>query len=255
MNDSHAKLKGLLWLLAGLALGVSFALGISFFAKLTPWSIEEKGARAFGDFSEKVCDRHPEAGDLLKKIVHRLVPVYPADKEFPLTVEVIRDPEVNAFAFLGGHVYLNSGLLKQAESADEIAGVLAHEIEHVKQRHIVQGVFVALITMQMLAIVMPDVSEQARDISHRLLQMKFTKGQEHDADEGGLKRLQDSNIDVKGYQHFFERMAKLDLGSSMLSDHPSGEDRIALVKMHANRDVQPILTKKEFLQLKRICEN
>ena len=58
--------------------------------------------------------------------------------EFPYTFKVLEDKSINAFAIPGGHTYVNTGLIKAAESEDELAAVMAHEINHVVARHSTQ---------------------------------------------------------------------------------------------------------------------
>src|SRR5262249_25647344 len=58
-----------------------------------------------------------------------------SDSKFPFTIKVIEDDSVNAFALPGGHLFINTGLIKHAESEAELAGAMAHEIAHVAARH------------------------------------------------------------------------------------------------------------------------
>src|SRR5574337_289528 len=58
-----------------------------------------------------------------------------SDLGIPLTVKVLDDPSINAFALPGGFLYVNTGLLRAAAEEDQMAGVLAHEIAHVAARH------------------------------------------------------------------------------------------------------------------------
>ena len=58
-----------------------------------------------------------------------------SDLTIPLTVKVIDDPAINAFALPGGFLYVNRGLLLAADEEDQLAGVMAHEIAHVAARH------------------------------------------------------------------------------------------------------------------------
>src|SRR5437764_1747906 len=58
----------------------------------------------------------------------------------PFDFKVINDPNVNAFSLPGGHIYINSGLIAQADKADMLAGVMAHEISHVVARHAIKQV-------------------------------------------------------------------------------------------------------------------
>lgn len=85
----------------------------------------------------------------------------------------------------------------------------------------------------------------AADRVRYFLNMDFTKSQEWQADEDGLRRLPQARIDSCGFQQFFVRMQKKDNSMAFLSDHPSNRERLELTRRFANRDVQPILTSAE----------
>src|SRR5262249_12293612 len=89
--------------------------------------------------------------------------------------------------------------------------------------------------------------------SNYFLKMDFTRGQEAQADEGGLKRLQKAHVDNQGFKHFFERMETSGTAQDFLSDHPSNRARIEMAKQFDNQNVQPILTQDEWKNLKGYC--
>ena len=252
-----SKVKGIIWLLAALLAGGAAALGLPFMARSIPWSVEQRLAMMLNGSSEiKACDldRHREAAALLEKVVRRIYPVYPTDREFPARVTIIHGDTVNAFAFLGGRIYVYEGLLKQAESAEELAGILAHEIEHVRRRHIMQGVFVRLMTLQAVKVIFTGQGSFDPKLAGMLLNMRFSREQETEADEGGLKRLHDARIDVSGFQHFFEREGGASSLPTILSDHPENESRAELIKKYRNGSVVPIMSQAEWAQVKTICQ-
>src|SRR5947209_2876841 len=128
----NPKTSGLLWLTLALVLGASLSLGLPYFAKWVPRNIEDRIGRTFEIIpTQLICTQNPTARRLFEKVIHRIYPLTAEEKKFPITFEVVRGTTINAFAALGGHIFIYDGLLKQAESADELAGVLAHEIEHV----------------------------------------------------------------------------------------------------------------------------
>jgi predicted Zn-dependent protease len=252
-----SKFKGIIWLLAALLAGGMFALGLPFIARHIPWSVEQRLAMMVNGSPEiQACDleRHKEAAALLERVVRRVYPLYPADREFPAKVTIIRGDTVNAFAFLGGRIYVYEGLLKQTESAEELAGILAHEIEHVRRRHIVQGVFVRLMTVQAFKVIFTGQGSMDPQLAGMLLNMRFSREQESEADEGGLKRLHDARIDVSGLQHFFERAGNMSSLPTILSDHPASESRAELMKKYRNSSPDPIMSRAEWAQVKTICK-
>ena len=249
------KIKGLIWLVSAVLLGVLFAFGLGYFARLLPWSVEQKMASVLGVFGSKNCSQNSShiSNVALDKVLMRLYPVYPDDKEFPLDVSVIRGETVNAFAYLGGKIFVYEGLLKKVESPEELAGILAHEIEHVKLRHVIQGVFARFITSEMLKFIFSGgkVNPQSAEV---FLNLKFSVKQEEMADRGALERLRDSKVDVSGFQNFFKRdHYEYEQFFSLLSDHPSNRDRAQLVNQYKGHAVEDILTSAEWMDLKNIC--
>ena len=121
-----SKIKGVIWLLAALLTGGAVALGLPFFARQIPWSMEQRLAAWHGglpDITASDVTRNKETAALLDRVIRRVYPLYPADREFPVKITVIRGKTVNAFAYLGGQIYVYEGLLQQTESAEELAGI------------------------------------------------------------------------------------------------------------------------------------
>jgi Zn-dependent protease with chaperone function len=250
MSETHPKLKGLLWI-GGTALVAALVIfALPFFAKHVPWSFETKmaGYLETGDHFEPCTNA---AGKLeLKKVVDRLYP----QPEFPIDASVISGKTVNAFAFLGGKIYIYDGLLQKAESPEELAGVLAHEIEHVRHRHIIEGVFVRLVTIELLRFIFDPQSGVDPNIINSLVNLRFSRDQEDEADRDGLKRLQRAHVNVMGFAQFFKREDKAGAIPALLSDHPSSGNRSELAQSYFRVDTTPVLTVNEWKNLKKICE-
>jgi len=253
MSDHASKFKGLIWLVVACVLGGLFAVGLSPLAHIIPWSWEKHlGEATRLDLPGKECRNNPAAEALLQRLVQRLYPVEPGDRGFPVEVHVANSPVINAYAGLGGIITLNSGLLNKAESPEEIAGVLAHEIEHVHHRHIMEGALVHLFTAEGIHLIFGDASSAA-GFAKYLLNMDFTKDQERQADEEGLRRLQAARVDNQGFKRFFEKMGKHEGSSVFLSDHPSNQERIEMVEKFKNEDTKPIMTSAEWEVLRNYC--
>lgn len=249
MEDHASKLKGLIWVLIACGCGVLLATGIGPLAHLVPWSWEQKLGNVVNPDLGKEGSYNPQADALLQRLVKRIYPVNPDDSDFSIEVKVVKNPVINAYATLGGKIYLNSGLLKKAESPEEIAGVLAHEIEHVHRRHIMEGALVHLFTAEGIHLIFGD-SGSAAGFADYFLRMDFTRSQETQADEGGLRRLQKAHVSNQGFKRFFESMEKDEPSSVFLSDHPSNRERIEMVDQFKNQDVQPVMTQTEWEMLK-----
>lgn len=143
---------------------------------------------------------------------------------------VVQSNEVNAFAAPGGVVVVYSGLIKQSERPEELAGVLAHEVAHVELRHSLHGLIKKAGFGILLSFVMGDWSGTAIGGGiATLTEMKFSRDAETQADEEGLRRLVAARISPHGMPDFFAKLAKKESGRpdlSMLSTHPASAERM-----------------------------
>jgi predicted Zn-dependent protease len=165
---------------------------------------------------------------------------------------VIRDNGINAFALPGGFIGVNSGLLLDTKNESELAGVIAHEVAHVTQRHIARSIAAQsksslVSTAAMLAAILIGVAgggdaamagmAAAQSLAIQQ-QISFTRANETEADRVGLGILARSNFDPQGMPAFFETMSR-HAGSSeinipeMLRTHPVTSTRIAETKERA----------------------
>lgn len=254
MTQDHAsRLKGLVWVVLACLVGVLFAAGLAPLAHAIPWSWETKLGKALDTgLTKRECRYRAQPDALLQRVVQRLYPIESGDHAFSIQVRVVTDPAINAYAALGGKITVNSGLLSKAESPEELAGVLAHEIEHVHHRHIMEGTLVHLFTAEGFQLMFGQHSSAADWVQY-FLNMDFTRTQEVQADEDGLRRLQQAHVDNRGFRQFFERMEKTDSTATFLSDHPSNRERLEMARRFDNRDVSPIMTATEWQLLKNYC--
>ncbi len=149
--------------------------------------------------------------------------------DIPYTFQVVNDKSINAFATMGGFVYMNTGLITKAENEAELAGVIAHEIGHIAARHSINQ-------MKEQAIAQGLVSAAGLDRNTAVqlgLQVGFklprSRGDELEADELGLKNLIKAGYAPIGMVTFFDKLMKAQSSGappSFLSTHPATEDRI-----------------------------
>ncbi|MBF0387583.1 MAG: M48 family metallopeptidase, partial [Candidatus Omnitrophica bacterium] len=192
-TDKASKTKGLVWVLAAVALAVVFGCGITPFVRAIPWHWEKDIANSLGSSEHNdVCRGNLKQEVLLKQLITRLYPLDRDDDRFSINVQIVNNSDVNAFAELGGKISLYRGLLEKAQSPEEVAGILAHEITHVSRRHILEGFVVHLMTIGGIQMVFG--SSSSVKWTNFFLKMDFSRTQEAEADEGGLLRLQKANI-------------------------------------------------------------
>jgi beta-barrel assembly-enhancing protease len=247
------KIKGLLWVLFAFGVAAGLARWLPSLVRYTPWWAERSLARLVGmGPSGIVCHGSDASTAALDTLVHRIYPLSADDRAVPITIEVIRASTVNAVATLAAKVYVFDGLIQQAKSPEELTGVLAHEIEHVRHRHIIQGLLVNLFAIGALKTTLPGDDQSAR-IAYSLLSMQFSRQQEAQADEKGLERLRLAQVDAGGFAQFFTRAKNLPSPPPFLSNHPSNESRQALAARFTGYPVTPVLDTPEWQALQAIC--
>lgn len=143
-----------------------------------------------------------------------------------------KDKTINAFALPGGVVIVHTGLLAKADNANELAAVLAHEIQHVEQRHSLKNMIHSLGWAAVLMTVLGDVNTATAVIIHQVGSMYFSRDIEDEADRLGYQALVRAKITPDGMVSFFQKMAKqpgADL-PAWVSSHPATSDRIQTIQ-------------------------
>ena len=144
---------------------------------------------------------------------------------YPYEFYVTEDKSVNAYAMPGGFIVVHSGLLALAGSADEVAGVLAHEVAHIERRHSLRGMAKSAGLYAVVALFFGDfgrLSGAAAD----LLNLKFSRDNERDADSAGLTLLVKAGLEPAPMAAFFRKMAAESVAvPAFLSTHPASEER------------------------------
>jgi beta-barrel assembly-enhancing protease len=153
---------------------------------------------------------------------------------------LVDNKTINAFAMPGGFVVVHSGLIERASSAEEVAGVLAHEVQHVEKRHSLKAMAHSLGLGIAISLLFGDVSGGAVvGAAQEVSRLSFSRESETEADLEGMKMLARAGIDPAGLKTFFRKMSddnKLAL-PAILSSHPASEDRFALIDKELPRAV------------------
>ncbi|PHS78654.1 MAG: hypothetical protein COB59_06045 [Rhodospirillaceae bacterium] len=179
---------------------------------------------------------------------------------FAYQVKVIDNDMVNAMALPGGHIFIFRGLIDKAESSDELAGVLAHEMAHVDHRHGLHGV-VRGFGFQMLSDMMFGGNVMG-NLSNLMMMMSHSREAERQADIDAIAILRRANISTAGIARFFERLKdKEDEGKvsffkipTMLSSHPASDIREALAReIQSPSSMGWTLSDIQWQNLKAIC--
>ncbi len=208
---------------------------VGFAVDRIPVEWEQKlGESAYRDFLlQQTVIKDGPAVAAVNEITKRLTDKVP-DNPYKFEISVVKSDVVNAFALPGGYVVVFTGLMKKAESGEEVAGVLSHELNHVLQRHGLERIVKQLGLIAVVTIVLGDQQGLVglmKQVGVELLSLKFGRTQETEADVKGLQLLHRAKIDPAGMIRFFERLSEKDKDRvEILSTHPMSESRAVLLK-------------------------
>lgn len=164
------------------------------------------------------------AYEAARSIVTRLT----AGSRFTYEVHVAQDDSLNAFALPGGVIVVHTGLIAATTRAEELAGVLAHEVQHVELRHSLRGVIKDMGLRGLWAFVMGDLGGSlAGQAALELTSLQFSRADEREADERGFDALVAAGIDPAGMPAFFNTMGQKAgaQAPAFPSTHPASEER------------------------------
>lgn len=176
------------------------------------------------------------AYDAVKSIGSRLT----AGSRYSYRWFVADSAEVNAFAAPGGIIVVYAGLIRKAGRAEELAGVLAHEVAHVEQRHSLRNLITNAGFGVALSLVLGDWSGTALGgWIARFSELKFSRDAERQADSEGLRLLVRSGIEPKHMAVFFGKLAEEESRAasalSILATHPASQERMAALREELSR--------------------
>ncbi|WP_051275293.1 M48 family metalloprotease [Aestuariibacter salexigens] len=192
----------------------------------------------------------PLLEEYVQDLGNRLV-VEADNAKFPFTFFLINNPDINAFAFFGGHIGIHTGLIVNAQNESELASVFAHEISHVTQRHIARRIQAAqrstplqiasMLGGVLLALANPEAGVaaiSAGSAAAQQAQINYTRSNEQEADRVGIQMLANAGFDPRGAGTFFEKLAEkyrlVSKPPAFLLTHPLPESRIADARARAD---------------------
>lgn len=221
----------------------------------------EIGRQANAQVRQEVPEvRDAQTTAYIRSIGQRLARHAPGPR-YPYSFSVADYREINAFALPGGPVWIHRGVLHAATNESQLAGVMAHEIAHIGQRHAADQLTKATITnfgLGVLGAVLGNsggasAAQMAAGFLANGIFLKFSRDDEREADQVGLQIMRRAGWDGRGMVELFEvlqREAKRNPGSveTFFSSHPSPQDRIGRLQAQAGaggtRDSQQFQTVK-----------
>lgn len=206
-------------------------------------------------YRENAVVEDPELSEYLASLGARLAS-HANDGTFSFRFFAVEEDSINAFALPGGFIGVNTGLILETENESELAGVLAHEVSHVTQRHIARSIYnnqrVSMTSLAaMIAAVLLGVGDNmsgtgvqgavaASQALAAQMQINFTRANELEADRIGIGVLSAAGFDPTGMSTFFEKMSRRyanlgDLVPPLLQTHPMSTDRSAEARSRARQ--------------------
>jgi beta-barrel assembly-enhancing protease len=162
-----------------------------------------------------------------------------SDCKVPFTIKIIDSEEINAMALPGGFFYVNSGLILAADEEAELAGVMAHETAHVCAHHAARQMtklnFAQIGSIPLIIFTSGTWTGygiyEATQLAIPIAFLKFSRGDEAEADWLGLQYMYKSGYDPQAFIQFFEKIDALEKHkpgtlAKVFSDHPQTPDRI-----------------------------
>lgn len=216
-------------------------------------SLGEQVVRSMGDGRKECTTTAGRAA--LDRLVARLSAA--AGSKEPMTVKVLDWDLVNAFAAPGAQIVLTRGIIAQAMSADEIAGVLAHEMGHALELHPETGI-VRAIGLTAAVELLTGGSGTIANLGLMLTQVSYTRAAEREADTRGLAMLQGAEIATAGVSDFFRRVAAEEKKAgapewNILRTHPNPEERAKAALGRPAYRSTPAMTAEDWQALRGIC--
>lgn len=263
------------WSLAALA-SIAFLVmyGLPYAAErltpLIPYSVEQRIGQAADKqvrllFDDKICTDPKGQAAFLKLVTALRAAV---GLETSVDAAVLGSDIPNAIALPGGKIYLFNGLLQKAANVDEIAGVLSHELGHVRNRDSMRNMIYTGGTSFLLGLLFGDVTGSGAVIfaTRSLLDASYSRDVERSADGATVEAMHKLGRSPKPLGELLLRVTGKDEGeskgkskggkisASLLSSHPLSEERLARMSLE-DRPVTggPLLTAEEWASLKAIC--
>jgi predicted Zn-dependent protease len=191
----------------------------------------------------------PQLVGYVESVGHRVLTGVP-EPSYPYTFFLVRDTSINAFAAPGGYIGIHAGLLLASDTEDELAGVVAHEIAHIEQRHAARAFeaarkfnfaqAAAMIAGLLVGIADPQAGAAALYAGvagNQQMALNFTRENEYEADRVGIGFLASAGFRPEGMAAFFEKLMQKEgrntLQIEYLRTHPVNTSRIAEAQARA----------------------
>src|SRR5207248_7481837 len=203
---------------------------------------EQVGLQAMAEVYKQMPvlpDSSPET-QYIQQLGKKLAGVIPPDVSWPYQFHVIQQKEINAFALPGGPMFVNVGTITAADNEAELAGVMAHEMAHVYMQHSVKQASKQSMTQGLLGVLgsvlgsgtVGSLARAGIGIGAGVLSLKYSRGDEAQADAVGAIIMYKAGYDPKALPAFFQKLEQEGGGGGpqFMSDHPNPGNRVAAIQ-------------------------
>lgn len=160
----------------------------------------------------------------------------------PYTFQVVEDDAVNAFATMGGYVYVTTGLLEAADNEAELAGVVGHEIGHIAERHAVAQMRQAAITQGITGALGVNRDRLVNIGTQLALQLPNSRRDEYEADIDGFETMGRAGYDQSAMATFMQKLVRRGSPPEFLSTHPDASNRVTALRQLDQQEALPQAT-------------
>lgn len=234
-------------------MSVEHRLGLAVEARVR--AMLDTGERGGQPFECGTADAEKTGRTALDKLVSLLEGA--AELPIPLRTIAVRRSEANAVALPGGHIYVFQGLITKAETPDELAGVLAHEIGHVAHRDGTRSMLQAAGLSFLFGILLGDFTGGGLVViaAKTVVESAYSREVESNADFYGVQLVNKIGGDARALGTMLERISgTIEPSVKILLDHPLTRQRIAAINSAASLPQgKALLEPAEWAALKRIC--
>jgi predicted Zn-dependent protease len=197
----------------------------------------------------------PEGSAALARLTERLSAAAGGER---FSVSVVNWSLLNAFAAPGEQIIVTRALIEQAKSADEVAGVLAHEMGHGLERHPETAIIRAIGLSAIVELMLGGSGGTLANVGIVLTQLSYSRAAEREADAHALQIVERAQISPLGIADFFQRIEARDQASpignmSFLRTHPLSAERARLASSRPAYPTTPALSDDDWRALRAIC--
>jgi beta-barrel assembly-enhancing protease len=170
--------------------------------------------------------RNPAVNSYVDRIGQRLAR-NSSRSNIKYTFQVVEDDAINAFATMGGFVYVNTGTMKAADNEAQLAGVIGHEIGHISGRHALQRVRQAALAQGISSVAGVDRNTIVQMGVQVALTLPNSRQDEYDADRRGLTTMIQTGYAPSALPEFMKKLITNNSAPEFLSSHPAVTERVA----------------------------